>query len=71
MNKLFLLGKVYALQSLGIGKMLHAKDPAAKRKSLLMGVGFAFLAVLLVAMSAAYSVGMGSWPPWWGGRSWC
>lgn len=59
MNKLFLLGKVYALQSLGIGKMLHAKDPAAKRKSLLMGVGVAFLAVLLVAMSAVYSVGMG------------
>ena len=59
MNKLFLLGKVYALQSLGIGKMLYAKDPAAKRKSLLMGVGVAFLAVLLVAMSAVYSVGMG------------
>ncbi|WP_105205636.1 hypothetical protein [Neobittarella massiliensis] len=59
MNKLILLGRVYALESLGLGKLFHAKDPREKRKSLLMAVGFVLIAVMLVGISTTYSVAMG------------
>ena len=55
MNKLNLLLKVHLLNSFGVNRALHSRDPREKRKMLSFGILMIFVAASLLFTSYLYS----------------